>query len=131
MEIDLRGGGTAAASSVVGGVGSAGGARGGGAFAGGLLTLMVVPERVTLRECLAVLRQGGFRVWREHLPAPVDEEVAVAGVACDEAPSMDAIGEVSRRVLAVLEAAGVEVEVRGSGYVSADALRRWGAHAPG
>ncbi|WP_432571717.1 hypothetical protein [Kineococcus sp. SYSU DK005] len=119
MEIDLRGDGTAAASATPGGAGAV---RGRGPFAGGLLTLMVVPERVTLRECLAVLRQGGLRVWREHLPAPVDEEVAVAGVACDEAPSMDAIGEVSRRVLAVLEAAGVEVEVRGSGYVSADAL---------
>ena len=88
-------------------------------FAGGLLTVLLVPSTASHEECLAALRRAGVQAWTEHLPAPADETVSVAGVACEEAPSMDAIGDAERHVLAVLEAAGVEVEVRGSGYVGA------------
>lgn len=126
MEIDLRGG----TSLRSGGSGLRDDARGRNPFAGGLLTLMVVPTDCTLQQALAALQERGVRAWTENLPAPVDETVLVAAMPCEQAPSLDAIGEVSRHLLAVLQAAGVEVDVRGSGYVSAEALERWGAHSP-
>ena len=99
-------------------------------FAGGLLTVLLVPTEHTLDECAAVLAAAGVRTWTEPLPAPADETVLVAGVPYDEAPSMDAIGDARRHVLALLDAAGVDVDVRGSGYLTAEALERWGAHSP-
>ncbi|NYD24801.1 hypothetical protein [Kineococcus aurantiacus] len=99
-------------------------------FAGGLLTVLVVPVSASLEVGLLALRERGVRAWTEHLPAVGQEVVLVAGVECEEAPSMDGITDAERSVLGVLDAAGIEVDVRGSGYVSAEAVRRWGAHTP-
>jgi hypothetical protein len=99
-------------------------------FAGGLLTVMVVPTDATLDEGLAVLQREGLRVWTERLPVPAGETVLVAGMPCREAPSTDALADVNRHVLSLLDTAGIDVEVRGSGYVSAEAVARWGGHHP-
>ncbi|GAB3216345.1 hypothetical protein GCM10027586_08540 [Kineococcus gypseus] len=97
-------------------------ARGVSAFAGGLLTVLLVPSEHSLQECIAVLQEQGVRAWTEHLPVPADLMVVTAGMPVEEAPSTDAIAEVRRHVLAVLEAAGIDVDVYGSGYLDATAL---------
>ena len=94
------------------------------AFAGGLLTVLLVPSEHSLQECIAALQEQGMRAWTEHLPVPADLTVVTAGMPSEEAPSTDAIAEVRRHVLAVLEATGIDVDVYGSGYLDAAASSR-------
>ena len=90
-------------------------------FAGGLLTTLLTPSQHTLEQCLAELQVAGVQAWTEHLPAPADLTVVVAATRSDEAPSMDAIADACRHVLGVLDSAGIDVDVHGSGYVGAAA----------
>lgn len=92
-------------------------ARSSSAFTGGVLTILLTPTEHTLQQCVAALAQRGVRAWTQPLEALAGEEVVVAGVRSDQAPTMDALGEVRRRVLAVLDAAGIDVDVHGVGYL--------------
>ena len=88
-------------------------------FTGGLLTVLLTPSEHTLDQCLAALHTAGVQAWTEHLPAPVDLAVVVAATRSDEAPGTDAIADARRSVVGVLDAAGIDVDVHGTGYVCA------------
>ncbi|NAZ88705.1 hypothetical protein [Kineococcus indalonis] len=92
-------------------------------FAGGLLTLFLVPTERSLEECAEVLQAHGLRAWTEQLPQPSGESVVVAAVPCERAPSTDDIGDLRRLVVAVLDAQGLDADVRGSGFTGAHALQ--------
>ncbi|WP_432571493.1 hypothetical protein [Kineococcus sp. SYSU DK005] len=106
-------------------------ARGSSAFTGGLLTVLLSPSEHTLEQCVAALAEQGVRAWTQPLEALAGEEVVVAGVPSDQAPTMDALGEVRHRVLAVLDAAGIDVDVHGVGYLDHDQAQAQAHALPG
>ena len=98
-------------------------ARGSSAFTGGLLTILLSPSEHTLQQCVSALARWGVRAWTQPLDALADEDVVVAAVPSDQAPTTDALEDVRVQVLAVLDAADIDVDVHGVGYLDHDQVQ--------
>jgi len=89
-------------------------------FAGGAVTVSMVPIKAAAERCVEVLQQHGLQARIEvDLPMAAGEALVVAGVPCDSKPTMQDVDAAKARVLEVLGRADIAVDFRAFGFQGA------------